>query len=193
MEFDPATFVIGLIVGAVAGGAAVYVALGAAVKAGADLLRRREADPAFAAKYDALVNPPPPPPPAPVRPDGTPVRLLVILQREARLVDFLMEDIAGYADAQIGASVRDIHAKAKKALAEHVELVPVMAQSEGETVTVPAGFDPSATRVIGNVAGTPPFTGTLQHAGWRAKSVKLPKPPEGQDEMVVQPAEVEVA
>src|SRR5262245_5919116 len=35
--------------------------------------------------------------------------LLATLQREARLIDFLMEDLASYDDAQIGAAVRDVH------------------------------------------------------------------------------------
>ena len=57
---------------------------------------------------------------------------------------------------------------------------------------VPAGFDPSAIRLTGNVTGQPPFQGTLQHHGWRVKEIKLAPPPEGQDQFIVQPAEVEL-
>src|SRR5207253_6846543 len=39
--------------------------------------------------------------------NGAAVQLLAILQREGRLLDFLQEDVDGYADAQIGAAVRD--------------------------------------------------------------------------------------
>ena len=56
----------------------------------------------------------------------------------------------------------------------------------------PTGFDPSAVRVIGNVTGQPPFTGTLRHHGWRVKELRIAAPPAGQDEFVVQPAEVEL-
>ena len=35
-------------------------------------------------------------------------QLLTLLQRDGRLVDFLMEDLAPYSDAQVGASVRDV-------------------------------------------------------------------------------------
>jgi hypothetical protein len=42
------------------------------------------------------------------------------------------------------------------------------------------------------VTGDPPFRGTLKHHGWRVKGYKLPKPPEGQDDLVVAPAEVEI-
>src|SRR5690606_14844528 len=35
--------------------------------------------------------------------------LLETLQREARLIDFLMEPLDNYSDAQIGAAVREVH------------------------------------------------------------------------------------
>lgn len=148
-------------------------------------------DAAYAAKVDALDAPPPPP--KPVKPSGEPLRLLALLQREGRLLDFLLEDIGSYPNDQIGAAVRDIHQKCHKAVKEHLVLEPVLSQSEGASVDVPTGFDPSAIRLTGNVTGTPPFKGTLQHHGWRVKEIKLAKPPEGQDEFVVQPAEVELA
>jgi hypothetical protein len=135
---------------------------------------------------------PPPPPPAPPKPSGEALRLLAILQAEARLIDFLQEDVSGAGDAQLGAAVRDIHDKARKALAQHVTFGPILAGSEGERVTVPAGFDPSAIRVVGNVTGHPPFTGELQHPGWKATELKLPPIPAGQDPFVVQPAEVQI-
>ena len=64
--------------------------------------------------------------------------------------------------------------------------------SDGERVTVPKGFDPSAVRVLGNVTGEPPYSGELQHPGWRVKELKLPTVAEGQDQFVLQPAEVQV-
>ena len=149
-------------------------------------------DPEFAAKVEPLLTPPPPKPEAPPKPDARPLRLLALLQREGRLLDFLLEDIQTYADAQIGAAVRDIHRQCQAAVKEHLVLEPVLSQSEGATVQVPAGFDPSAIRLTGNVTGQPPFQGTLQHHGWRVKDIKLAPPPEGQDEMVLMPAEVEL-
>jgi hypothetical protein len=59
-------------------------------------------------------------------------------------------------------------------------------------VEVPPGFDPSAIRLTGNVTGQPPFRGTLQHHGWRVKDYTLQPAPQGQDEFVIQPAEVEL-
>jgi hypothetical protein len=63
---------------------------------------------------------------------------------------------------------------------------------EGDNTTVPKGFDPSAVRVIGNVTGQPPFTGQINHPGWRVKELKLAPLPEGTDEFVLQPAEVQI-
>jgi hypothetical protein len=115
------------------------------------------------------------------------------LQREGRLLDFLLEDINGYGNEQIGVAVRDIHRSCRKALQEHLALVPVIDAPEDASVDVPAGFDPSAIRLVGNVSGQPPFKGTLRHHGWRVREIKLAKPAETIDEFVVAPAEVELA
>jgi Domain of unknown function (DUF2760) len=147
-------------------------------------------DPAFADKVEPLLRPPPPE--AAPRPSGAPLRFLALLQREGRLLDFLLEDIHNYSDQQVGAAVRDIHRQCQAALKEHLVLQPVLGQPEGNTVEIPAGFDPSAIRLTGNVTGQPPFRGTLQHHGWRVKEIKLAPPPEGQDEFVLMPAEVEL-
>lgn len=150
-------------------------------------------DPAIAAKVEAaLVPPPPPEPPKPPKPSAEPLRLLTLLQREGRLLDFLLEDISGATDDQVGAGVRELHRKAQAVIKEHLTLAPVMAQSEGDTVEVPAGFDPSAIQVVGNVTGSPPYRGALRHHGWRVKSYQLPAGPDGRDEFVVAPAEIEI-
>jgi hypothetical protein len=159
----------------------------AGMELGKRVAARANTDPGFAKKLDELFNPPPP------KPSGEPIRLLGLLQRESRLLDFLMEDLAAYDDMQIGASVRDIQAKAQGVIRKHLTLEPVLGQEEGAGVTVPAGFDPAAIRLVGNVSGQPPFNGTLQHAGWKVKTVTLPGPPEGQDEFILMPAEVELS
>jgi hypothetical protein len=130
-------------------------------------------DPAAAEKVKTARPAPPPPPPGPPKPSGVPLRILGTLQREARLLDFLMEDIQAYGDADIGAGVRDIHRRSQKLLKDQLILEPVMAQEEETTVEVPASFDPSAVRLTGNVTGSGPYRGTLKHKGWRVKEVKL--------------------
>jgi hypothetical protein len=155
------------------------------IRASFRLLRDAE----LAAKVQKLLTPPPP---GPVKPSGETVRLFALLQREGRLLDFLLEDIQAYSNDQVGAAVRDIHKNCQHALKEHLVLEPVMPQAEGASVQVPGGFDPSAIRLTGNVSGEPPFRGILQHHGWRVKELKLAAPPEGQDELVLQPAEVDL-
>jgi hypothetical protein len=115
-----------------------------------------------------------------------------MLQREGRFIDFLQEEIGGYSDAQIGAAVRDIHAGCRRALKECVAVEPVMPAAENATVEVARGFDPSAIRVIGNVAGEPPWKGVLKHHGWRTRKVSLPAIAGAHDPLVIAPAEVEL-
>ena len=147
--------------------------------------------------------PPPPPPPAPVQTSPpAPVRatanvdaalqLLALLQRESRFVDFLQEDIAAYSDADVGGAARLLHGGARKVLTDTFDLEAVRNEAEGSRLTLPAGFDAAAVRVTGNVVGQPPFTGTLQHKGWRATAVRLPALTEGHDTRVIAPAEVEL-
>lgn len=137
----------------------------------------------------ALTPPPPPPPP---KPSPEPLLLLTLMQREGRLIDFLLENVDGADNETLGAGVRTIHQACQKVLKEHLDMEPVLKGEEKATVEVPAGFDPSAIRLTGNVTGSPPFRGTLEHHGWRVTKIKVNKPAEGQDAFVVQPAEVEL-
>ena len=129
-----------------------------------------------------------------VAPDDTSthraVQMLALLQREGRLVDFLMEDLAAYSDAQIGAAVRDVHGGCRKVLDHYVTLAPVLSGDEGATVSVEEGTDPASVTVIGN-AGRPPVRGVLRHRGWAVTRMDLP-PLHGAERAVVAPAEVEV-
>ncbi len=139
----------------------------------------------FAARAERLFEP---------ESTGPDLRVLAVLQRDGRLIDFLMEEIDGYSNDQIGAAVRDIHRRSRKALADYVTLEPVMTEAEDSPVTIPSGFDPATIRLTGNVNGSPPFHGTLKHHGWRVKAVQLPAlPASGGDPRLLAPAEVEVS
>ena len=120
------------------------------------------------------------------------VQMLALLQRDGRLIDFLAENISAYSDAQIGAAVRTIHDTCRQVLDQYVKLEPILNSEEDQPVTVPAGFDLAAIKLIGNVAGEPPVRGVLRHKGWRVKEVNLPPLPQGTGRMVVAPAEVEL-
>jgi hypothetical protein len=125
-------------------------------------------------------------------PTESALQLLGLLQREARLVDFVMEDMSSYSDADIGAAARVVHDQCKKALTSHVTLERIRSEAEGSRVTVPAGFSASEVRLVGNVTGSAPFNGVLTHAGWRASSIELPKLSQGHDVRVIAAAEVEL-
>ncbi len=120
------------------------------------------------------------------------VYTLVLLQRAGRLVDFLFEDLDAYDDAQVGAAVRQIHAGCRRVLEEHFAVRTVLEGAEGSTVTVPAGFDPSAVQLCGRISGSPPFAGLLRHRGWRVTKTDFPQRSARIDPAVIQPAEVEV-
>jgi hypothetical protein len=143
------------------------------------------ADKAFATTVEPLLS---------SRSSQIDLRILALLQRDGQLVDFLMEDIEGYGDAQIGAAVRKIHQDARSALRSHLSLEPVLSGEDGSAVEVPAGFDPAAVRLVGNVVGSPPFRGVIRHRGWKVTSVRLPNLPATRDveTAVIAPAEVEL-
>lgn len=131
-----------------------------------------------------------PPEPAADHIDGA-VQILGILQRDSRLIDFLMEDISAYDDEQIGAAVRSMHDQCKASLIRYVRLTPVIDAVEGTQVANIAAADkPSLVKFIGNVPAQTPKGGTLRHKGWRAEKVELPKPKHGA--VVIAPAEIEI-
>jgi hypothetical protein len=156
------------------------------------------AAPAQPAAPTAPVTAPPPAPaaaPAPIIEAASPdsaLQLLGLLQRNARFVDFVEEDIAGYSDADIGAAARLVHEGCRSTLREHFTIRPVRDEAEGSRVTVPEGFDATAVRLTGNVVGTAPFSGSIAHRGWRVADVKLPKLVKNHDVSVIAPAEVEL-
>jgi|YNPMSStandDraft_1061717.scaffolds.fasta_scaffold03053_3 hypothetical protein len=131
------------------------------------------------------------------RPEAGALQLLGLFQREARLIDFLMEDIAPYPDDQVGAGVRTIHAQCQELLRKHFRLAPVIDGVEGTYVkTESAGAlarDPAAIRFIGNLPPQgKPAGGLLRHRGWRADSVSLPAVSPKQNLSILAPAELEV-
>ena len=197
MDIDPNIIIA--IVGTLVAAAAVYLGV-IWVRTGGDFAKHREAravahlfltDEKFHAAVTLALTPPPPP--LPPKPSPEPLLLLTLMQREGRLIDFLLENIDGADNETLGAGVRTIHQACQKVLKEHLDMEPVLKGEEKATVTVPAGFDPSAVRLTGNVTGSPPFNGSLEHHGWRVTKIKLAKPPEGQDAFVIAPAEVELA
>ena len=127
----------------------------------------------------------------PQRPDS--VQLLSSLQEKGRLIDFLMEDIKDYDDAQIGAAVRNIHQDCRKLLKEYFPLVPAIDAPEDSEFTVNEGFNPSHIKLSGNIGSKPPFKGIVRHGGWKVSEVKMPLRASNIDKNIVAPAEIEIA
>lgn len=156
----------------------------------------------------AIANPtlPEPPPivvaeavkPAPLpeipktHPHAEAVLLLGVLQEKGRFVDFLMEDLTPYSDAEVGSVARTVHQGCKAAMTEHFQIEPVCPQGEGATLTLPAGYPADEIRLSGNLSGNAPFTGTIVHKGWKTKAVKLPRVLHAEHLPVIAPAQVEV-
>lgn len=122
--------------------------------------------------------------------DGA-LQILGILQRDSRLVDFLMEDIGAYDDAQVGAAVRELHDQCRDAVGRYVKLEPVIDGVEGTFAKAPSA-DANIVKFVGNVPAKPPSGGTLRHKGWRAVKVDLPALGPKQDATIIAPAEIEI-
>ena len=100
---------------------------------------------------------------------------LAALQEKGRLVDFLMDDLTAYADAQVGAAARVVHEGCRAVLQEHFAIRPVREENEGSAVTVAAGYAADEYRLVGKISGEAPFSGKLVHRGWKTERVKLPR------------------
>ncbi len=133
----------------------------------------------------------PKPPPQARLSDGA-LQILGILQRDSRLIDFLMEDISGYSDDQVGAAVRTLHDQSRESLNRYLRLAPVIDAVEGSFTKLETN-DPATVKLLGNVPvkGKAPG-GLLRHKGWRAEKVDLPPLPAGQNTSILAPAEVEI-
>ena len=129
---------------------------------------------------------------APIDPDAVALRLLATLQEEARLLDFVSEDVSNYSDEEVGAAARGVHAGLVRALRDRVQFTALRSGEEGDRVTIDKGFSPASVRLQGSPTGEPPWEGVLVHPGWMATKVELARPTEGCDPRILAPAEIEV-
>jgi hypothetical protein len=134
---------------------------------------------------------------APARPEQGAMQLLGLLQRDARLLDFFMEDIAPYSDEQVGAAVRNVHAQSRESLQRHFKLAPIIDGVEGTFSKVDSAGamakDAAAIKFIGNVpAQGKPSGGLLRHKGWRVDSASMPALSPKMNPAILAPAELEV-
>ena len=128
---------------------------------------------------------------AAARPADGALQILAILQRDSRLIDFIMEDVSAYSDEQIGAAVRSLHDQCRESLSRYLKLQPVIDGVEG-TFARPPSSDPTAVKFVGNVPAGTPDGGVLRHKGWRAARIELPPLNTKQDLTIIAPAELEI-
>lgn len=178
-----------------------FMALSLLMVIGAFLLRRRpRAEPA-PAKAEAEAEPPveetpAPPPRSREEPSaaGEALVLLSLLQEKGRFLDFVMEDITAYKDAQVAAASRVVHQGCAAVIREYLDVTPLHDGNEGERITLDQSADPSRYRLVGKV-GQPPYAGVVIHRGWKTARLSLPRytrkiDPSGPN--TITPTEVEV-
>ena len=143
--------------------------------------RKQAASPAASKPAAAAVDPA----------DGA-LQILGILQRDARVVDFLMEDLTPYSDEQVGAAFRQVNEQGRATLQRYVTVRPVIDAVDNTRVTIPSR-DPNTVKLIGNVpADGKAGQGLLRHKGWQVERIDLPKISGGQNLKVLAPAEIEI-
>ena len=143
--------------------------------------------------FTQVKSPAPAPKPTPqARPSDGALQILGLLQRDSRLIDFLMEDVSAYSDEQVGAAVRTLHDQCRDSLNRYLRLAPVIDAVEGSFTKLDTN-DPATVKLLGNVpvSGKAPG-GILRHKGWRAEKIDLPAIAAGQSVAVIAPAEVEI-
>jgi hypothetical protein len=144
-------------------------------------------------EVEKIVHTPPPPPI--VLKEATPdaaLQLLGLLQKEARFLDFIQENVAAYSDTDVGIAARVVHEGCSKVIKEHFSLDAVLHDQEGSKITLEQGFDATRVRLTGNIVGNAPFTGHLIHKGWQVSHINLPKLTVGHNAKIIAPAEVEL-
>lgn len=170
----------------------------------AALLRRRR-EPAVDVPVAAPVvvaTPVVPPPPSPqlvaareeAAQAGGALMLLSQLQEKGRFIDFLMEDITTFPDAQVAAATRVVHQGCAAVVREYFDISPLHPGKEGERVTVDAA-DPGRYRLSGKVVGNGPYAGIVVHRGWRTAKLALPRftrPIDGASPNTITPIEVDI-
>ena len=133
---------------------------------------------------------PKPAAPVEVRTADGALQILGILQRDARVIDFLMEDVSPYSDEQVGAAFRQVNEQGRASLQRYATVKPVIDGVTNTRVSVPKQ-DGSTVKLIGNV---PPdgkaAAGILRHSGWKVERIDLPKA--AGDLRVLAPAEIEI-
>jgi hypothetical protein len=128
---------------------------------------------------------------------GDALHVLALLQQKGRFLDFVMDDVTKYPDAQIGAAARVVHQGCAAVVREYFDIKPVSEGAEGGVVTLDKDYDHHKYRLMGRISGEAPYRGRVLHRGWLTTHVSLPERvtlgTEGASQNVIAPAEIEVS
>jgi hypothetical protein len=173
---------------------AVYIVAAAIVRRHRSSRTRHAEAPAAEVPEAEESAPPAAPQPEPPQ-AGEALVLLSLLQEKGRFLDFVMEDITTYQDAQVAAASRVVHQGCSAVVKEHLDISPVHAGKEGDRITVDTAAEPNRYRLVGKIVGQPPFSGVVVHRGWKTSRMSLPRftrPVDATGPNTITPVEVEV-
>lgn len=118
------------------------------------------------------------------------VTLLATLQRDARLIDLIHEDLDQYQDAQVGAAARPCLKQCRQSLDRMLKIEKLFDAVENDSVPVDANASPAQVRWVGEAASQS-SEAKLVHAGWKATATDLPQwSGKTEDAKIIAPAQV---
>ena len=124
------------------------------------------------------------------------LELLAALQRDARFLDFVKEDIGNCDDATLAAAARITHDRCAETLERFFKIRPLSETPEGETTTIDlANRNPTRTRVSGSSfdSAARKTKCRVAHAGWIAEKCEPPCwSGRREDALVLAPVELEI-
>ncbi len=119
------------------------------------------------------------------------ITLLATLQRDARLIDLIYENLDQYQDAQVGAAARPCLKQCRQSLDRILKIEKLVPAAENESVAVPADASVARYRWIGESPASETGVAKLVHPGWRAASIQLPQwSGQAEDANILAPAQV---
>lgn len=120
---------------------------------------------------------------------------LSLLQEKGRFLDFLMDDVSQYTDAQIGAAGRVVHQGCSQVLSDVLNVSPLHEKEEGAVIEVQKDSDISTLKVLGKSVDREQFDAKILHRGWGTDAVNIPRRvselPCREGKYVISPVEVE--
>ena len=124
------------------------------------------------------------------------LELLAALQRDARFIDFIKEDISSCDDVSLAAAARTTHDRCAETLERFFQIRPLSHVPEGDTTIIdPAAQNPARLRISGAAShafGTE-VACRVAHAGWIAEKCDPPRwSGKEEDALVLAPVELEI-